>query len=286
MVRQFFWFRIGNGESTYVWYDNWCAMRPLIDMVSTRSIHREGFSLSDKVSNLVEEGFWRWPVEWNSIFHSVQFPSIQNHKDDEVWIKDLNGKFVQFSVKDIWHAFRTKDRKVTWCNVVWYPNCIPKHAFLLWLIIKNRLKTQDKVRYWETRTDVSQVCPFCDSQPDSHDHLFFRCSFSLKVWKGVCDFAKIESYSDFWGDILVKYESLTSCKAADVVTAKLVLAACCYLIWQERNLRLFKNQKRDCNQIIEAVVGIVRLKLLSSRLRSGSRKWMEVWKLPNATLEV
>ncbi|XP_076928260.1 uncharacterized protein LOC143592167 [Bidens hawaiensis] len=203
-------------------------------------------------------------------------------------------------------------RRFLWSNgdccrgkakVAWEAVCLPKSegglgirrlsefnvALLsvhIWKLLSNKESLWDKVRYWENRTDVSQVCPLCDVQPDSHGHLFFRCSFSLKVWKGVCEFAKIESYSDVWGDILVKYESFASSKSADVVTAKLVLAASCYLIWQERNLRLFKNQRRDCSQIIDAVVGIVRLKLLSSRFRSSSRKWMEVWKLPNATLEV
>ncbi|GJS81511.1 hypothetical protein Tco_0748052 [Tanacetum coccineum] len=46
-------------------------------------------------------------------------------------------------------------------------------------------------------------------------------------------------------------------KTARSVIAKLVFAASTYFIWQERNYRLFKNQKRSPNQIIDCIKTMV-----------------------------
>ncbi|GJT94359.1 hypothetical protein Tco_1089877 [Tanacetum coccineum] len=57
---------------------------------------------------------------------------------------------------------------------------IPRNAFILWLAINKKLNTQDKVAVWN-KVDVLK-CPLCNSVMDDHDHLFFGCEFSLKVW--------------------------------------------------------------------------------------------------------
>ncbi|GKA24834.1 putative reverse transcriptase domain, reverse transcriptase zinc-binding domain protein, partial [Tanacetum coccineum] len=51
------------------------------------------------------------------------------------------------------------------------------------------------------------------------------------------------------------------------VIAKLVVAASTYFIWQERNRRLFKNNKRTLNQVIDCIMSSVRLKLMSCKFK-------------------
>ncbi|GKF53770.1 hypothetical protein Tco_0160680 [Tanacetum coccineum] len=53
------------------------------------------------------------------------------------------------------------------------------------------------------------------------------------------------------------------------VIAKLVLEACAYFLWQERNWRLFKKLKRLSTQIIDCIKSVVRLKLLSCRFKKS-----------------
>ncbi|GJS25764.1 reverse transcriptase domain-containing protein [Tanacetum coccineum] len=96
---------------------------------------------------------------------------------------------------------------------VWFSCCIPKHVVHLWLVIRRRLKTQDTLRHWDNMIYALVTCSLCETQPDSHDHLFFE-----------------------------------SRKTSKSVIAKLVVAATSYFIWQERNGRLFKNMKRTVNQ--------------------------------------
>ena len=37
---------------------------PLINTISTRDIHRAGFVLQTKLSDLIHDNTWMWPTEW------------------------------------------------------------------------------------------------------------------------------------------------------------------------------------------------------------------------------
>ncbi|GJT98866.1 hypothetical protein Tco_1094384 [Tanacetum coccineum] len=145
----------------------------------------------------------------------------------------------------VWNCLRPRDAVVPWYNVVWFNYCIPRHEFHMWLVVKRRLKTHDMPRQWDIHGSLlSFQCPLCDGQPDSHEHLFFECTFAMQVWDSMKVMAGL---SNVMGSITVIVDTLipmSKHRSARSVIAKLVVAACCYYIWQERNFRLFKN-KRD-----------------------------------------
>ncbi|GJZ49218.1 retrovirus-related pol polyprotein from transposon TNT 1-94 [Tanacetum coccineum] len=112
-----------------------------------------------------------------------------------------------------------------WYDVVWFANCIPSHAFHLWLVAKRRLKTQDLLRLWDVNGAVL--------------NLGFGEVFGWSSPNVICDLFSIIV------DLLIPFAKRRSARS---VVAKLVVAACSYYIWQERNLRLFMNQKRSHSQ--------------------------------------
>ncbi|GKD48807.1 protein LAZ1, partial [Tanacetum coccineum] len=68
------------------------------------------------------------------------------------------------------------------------------------------------------------------------------------------------------------------------IISRIVLAATCYFIWQERKARLFKKSKSHI-LIYEAIVAIVRLKLISFRFKKTNthvRDMLATWKLPSS----
>ncbi|GJU10631.1 hypothetical protein Tco_1133027 [Tanacetum coccineum] len=71
-------------------------------------------------------------------------------------------------------------------------------------------------------------------------------------------------------------------RSARIVIAKLVFAASCYFIWQERNNRLFVKHKRSPDQVIEAIKTTVRLKLLTCKFKKTKmvESMLHCWKLP------
>lgn len=280
IVRRHFWYRIGSGNTVSAWYDNWCDMSPLSNLVSPRTITNVGFSLSTSVADLIHANSWLWPADWDNFIPAMDVPILYDDQPDVLCWKDNAGLVQPFSVSQVWDAIRPSDGIVNWFHFVWFKQCIPKHAFLVWLVVKKKLKTQDLLQVWEVNAPTS--CAFCGNQLDSHDHLFFQCDYPALVWKGICIRVNLDLYSDDWDIVLESFVSIADSKKADDIIAKLVLGASLYFIWQERNFRIFQQKKRTIPQLIEIIYSTVRLKLLSCHFRKTiyMRRLMDTWKLP------
>ncbi|XP_057957183.1 uncharacterized protein LOC131150472 [Malania oleifera] len=77
---------------------------------------------------------------------------------------------------DFW---RERKHKIPWVREVWFNGTQPKQAFCLWLAVKERLPTCDKLVGVETEME----CTFCKAETETMDHIFFKCNFSNEVWK-------------------------------------------------------------------------------------------------------
>ncbi|GKB35542.1 lupus La protein [Tanacetum coccineum] len=186
-----------------------------------------------------------------------------------VWISS-NGVDNEFFVSIAWDTIRPRGDVVNWHDLVWFSHAIPRHAFHLWLVIKRKLKTQDVLRQWDvsSNTNLNLLrCPLCGLQPDSHDHLFFECVFSSQVWDYLKTYAGIPNAQANLDPIISLLIMLPKKRSARSVIAKLVFAASSYFIWQERNSRLFANQRRSKDRLIEVIKTTVRLKLLTCRFK-------------------
>ena len=73
---------------------------------------------------------------------------VVDKSDGVVWT-NCNGIEMDFAVKNVCKDLRSNDPSVTWWKLVWYSQCIPKHAFILWMAIKGNIMTRDRIRSWE-----------------------------------------------------------------------------------------------------------------------------------------
>ncbi|GJT07883.1 RNA-directed DNA polymerase, eukaryota, reverse transcriptase zinc-binding domain protein [Tanacetum coccineum] len=78
--------------------------------------------------------------------------------------------------------------------------CIPSHAFVAWLAIQGRLLTWDRILSWNP--DAELKCPLSKKCPDSHNHLFFQCDYSMKVWSTMKRKAKMLILPGDWDGIV------------------------------------------------------------------------------------
>ncbi|GJY25759.1 putative RNA-directed DNA polymerase [Tanacetum coccineum] len=285
IIRRFIWSKVGNGNTTSIWYDQWSTLEPLAHRVSSRDIVRSGLTLQSKVSDIVVNGSWSWPVDLLS-----KYPFLSNYNtpinddvDRLVW-SDSHGNIKKFSVAQVWSDIRSRDTKVNWYSMVWFPSCIPRHAINLWLIIRRKLKTQDLIPSWDVSNNLGSVCSLCESIPDSHDHIFFECIFARSVWNRLKGLAGLDSSNCNIYVIIQDLLPYVKSRTTRCVIAKLVVAASAYYVWQERNWRLFQKGKRSIDQVVECIKSVVRLKLLSCKLKkskSGERL-AKLWDLPEA----
>nr|GEU56739.1 hypothetical protein [Tanacetum cinerariifolium] len=119
------------------------------------------------------------------------------------------------------------------------------------------LKTQDKLRAWDNVDWSNLKCALCELQPDSHEHLFFNCSFAQQVWNRVKDLAGLFNSSPSMDDILHGIAPFAKRRTLKSIVAKLVVAAAAYFIWQERNGRLFKESKLSVSQVSDNILNSV-----------------------------
>lgn len=116
--------------------------------------------------------------------------------DEWTWLPSA-----RFTMKDAVKVIQVQLPPVPWRSIVWGKHSIPRYATILWLACWNRMNTLDKLHTWGLTT--SNICVFCASAVETHDHLFFQCSFSTQIWNSImCRlYAGIRSFD--WQDILI-----------------------------------------------------------------------------------
>ncbi|XP_021996129.1 uncharacterized protein LOC110893325 [Helianthus annuus] len=286
LIRNHLWSELGNGENTSAWYDYWSDIGPLGDFISPRSITDADFRLDDSVANVYSTGSWAWPLAWRDIFPVlIQLDQVQltPMKQDRLLWRD-GSDIMEFSSSCVWHSFRHTAPEVNWCRIVWFAQSIPRHGFLMWLVLKGKLLTQDKILKWDIsrRKNMNMMCcMLCYQDYDSHPHLFFECKYSAQVWYNIRNKVNMGDVSSKWQEIVDWLLARARSKSARNYIAKILVAAAVYFIWQERNARTFKNQLRPSEKLSEIILNTVRYKLMGAKLRDTSnvRRLLEEWEI-------
>ena len=90
--------------------------------------------------------------------------------------------------------------EVDWDKLVWDAAIMPKHAFIFWLAIQDRLSTFDRLVKWGWQGNL--LCGFCRNKCESRDHIFFECSFSSRMWQQVVWECLLQQVPDHWGAVI------------------------------------------------------------------------------------
>ncbi|GJZ59819.1 RNA-directed DNA polymerase, eukaryota, reverse transcriptase zinc-binding domain protein [Tanacetum coccineum] len=204
-------YKIRNGRSISICHDNWVGLPTLDSFISRREIYAAGFSNDDTIIDCISDSSWKWPSEWTTKFptlHMYKVPILKNAVEHKLMWKNNNGEIMEFASGRVWKDIRCLNRKVQWWKVVWFPQNIPRHAFVLWLAVKGKLVTQDKLSLWHP--DKDWKCPLCMKIEDSHRHLFFECDFSKEVWSKIHILAKVFNVNNL--EDCVERLSILPCK--------------------------------------------------------------------------
>ncbi|PWA45049.1 protein RMD5 [Artemisia annua] len=137
-----------NQESVSSTYAEWSTIGILGEVLSTRNIHNARLSENLKVSEMIVNEQWRWPNSWREQFPmlvNLNVPKLNPQKQDITMWRCANGSLNEFSSRIAWEHISQNYEKVKWCNVVWFSQCNPRMAFVLWMAVKRRLQTQDRI---------------------------------------------------------------------------------------------------------------------------------------------
>ncbi|XP_059311442.1 uncharacterized protein LOC132063007 [Lycium ferocissimum] len=103
-----------------------------------------------------------------------------------------------FSIKQVYQKLRGNHLKVTSRRLVCNNQGAPKWIFILYLALNKRLYTRDRLTQWGITEQL--VCPLCGTENETVEHLFFKCSYSARVWEKIVEWQGYNRYAMEWTD--------------------------------------------------------------------------------------
>ncbi|GJW51259.1 RNA-directed DNA polymerase, eukaryota, reverse transcriptase zinc-binding domain protein [Tanacetum coccineum] len=113
------------------------------------------------------------------------------------------------------------------------------------------------------------LCPLCNTVNDSHNHLFFLCEYSKAVWKDMVKKMNLKMISYNWMDIVTDLIEIRNENNIWNVVRRISFAVVVYFIWQERNQRIFRSEKRKADSLHIVICKVVKLKLMNIKVKDS-----------------
>lgn len=167
IARPFLDCHLGSGSTARFWHDNWTGLGPLIDLAGANGPRVSGIHRLATVAEAEANGSWHLPRGRHSILLLLRaaLPSqpglVPACSDEFKWLNTTNNSPGIFSASTTWDCLHPPGHSVTWHDSVWFPQRIPKHAFIHWLVARDRLTTRDRLRSWGLQ--VPSECLLCDA---------------------------------------------------------------------------------------------------------------------------
>ena len=139
--------------------------------------------------------------------------------------------------------------KTTW--KVWAP---PKVKFFSWLAIQNRIWTADRLqkRGWEN----CGLCALCRRANETSGHLFFKCRFTLPIWRMVKAWLGLGALEmNRWGterNIKCWWTSMSKPNTTNRKAMASLTMLVCWVIWNERT-RVFQKKSTPPHYILKLI---------------------------------
>jgi hypothetical protein len=266
-------FEAGTGENIHLWIDNWHPFGALVEKFGFRIVYDSCSNLEAKLSSVLKDGIWCWRPAHSEDLVEIQTKLPEMHLgivDSPVWTISRSGVYVS---ADTWNHFRIKRSCVNWWPLVWHSYSIHKQTFILWLVVKNRLTTGDRMLAWGYKGDTT--CVICRNGTESRNHLFFGCGFWSRLWRTFMERCNIPNPPNDWEDILEEGCRSWKTKAMKGVLCRLVLSATVYEIWKARNVIRHGGQIKTEEQILKSIIWEVRYRVSGKRSfeeESGNKK--------------
>ncbi|CAA7043732.1 unnamed protein product [Microthlaspi erraticum] len=108
---------------------------------------------------------------------------------------------------------------------------------------------------WGYETDG--LCLLCGTEMESHNHLFFQCSFTAFVWRNLFLHLQLSNVPMAWDPLLTWLQDIH----LDVTTRLALLQAwqgAIYELWKERNRRMHDGVTLSHSHVLRLVLSSVK----------------------------
>ncbi|KAL0845810.1 hypothetical protein Bca101_019056 [Brassica carinata] len=203
----------------------------------------------------------------------VLAPAEDANKDQLLWRHGEDDYKTWFSSSITWDQVRVRHPTVTWNELIWFPQTIPRFSFIAWLSIRNRLSTGYRTQAW----GELQQCRFCGGPQETRVHLFFAYSYTYTVWTGTTG-SLLPRSSPNWNFTITMLLSRRRSASATCLL-RMSFQAVIHSLWRERNSRKHNGLSCTVQEFTCMIDKMIRNRLSSLRsknmaLFSTIMEWM------------
>ncbi|KAL2238041.1 UNVERIFIED_CONTAM: hypothetical protein Sindi_0995800 [Sesamum indicum] len=274
-------YRIGDGSTFYLWKDPWHHLGALINKFSLGPITM-GLDASIPLCSVIHDGQWYWLMITDREYLEItlMLPQIFGGDDRIVWRFPRSSPTTQ----DIYLLIMSPGSKVGWTSLLSGSLKIPRHMFILWLAILEKLATTDKP--WLSHLCNCVLCN--EDMVESHTHLFFRCRYNRRCISSIRQLTRFPWPNRDWARDIDWGTKKWRGKHIINVAYRALLGSCIYHIWKERNMRKFEHEERLPSTLARLIVEDIRYRIISIELasfvrtRALYRQWRISWPIENS----
>ena len=260
-ARNFIRKEVGNGKHTSFWYETWCQLGCLKEVMGDRGFIAIGIENTATVADVLRTHRRRRHRvrilnEIEDEIDKLRSGSAQDMDDVPLW-RSADDKYgATFSSKKTWMRLRVRREVCTWSRGVWFSQATPKYSFMTWIAMRNRMHTGDKMQAWNAL--INTECVLCHEVQETCQHLFFSCPYSLAVWECLVRGILKEKFTAVWDDI-VEIISGSAYPATEMFLLRYSFQAALHNIWWERNARRHGEEPKDARLLSKLVDKTIRL---------------------------
>lgn len=154
------------------------------------------------------------------------------------------------------------------------------------MAILGGLNTGDRLQIFGV--SQSAECVFCHHSCEDHNHLFFECPFSERVWTCIKGKINVDWPSTQWNDLIQIIAKSVKGKSLGAIISKLAFACTVYQLWIARNNRVFRKDMLLEEVVIKCIVDMVRFRVMhitNLNPYHTDRWYLNSWRLPHTMLK-
>ncbi|XP_017228409.1 uncharacterized protein LOC108203764 [Daucus carota subsp. sativus] len=275
LALRFINYEVGSGSLFSFWHDPWVDGASLLSKCHPTIISLADSSTNALAGQYILNGSWNLPpsnhLDLRNLRRIVSAVPIRG-RDNISW-NSLTGNMVR--VSSIWNSMHMLPSPPMWTSAVWHPLAIPKCAFTLWLALKGRLLTKDRMQRFNMQTDLK--CELCHNAVENHSHIFGSCPFIDFILSG-----HSFQFTGCWESYVRGNFLLGRPQGIRKQLGALFIAISIYLVWQERNARIHNR----AHPTPESIIRFNAKRMLREKLHSCHQFQKAVLKDNNLVMDL
>ncbi|KAL2934382.1 LINE-1 reverse transcriptase-like protein [Bienertia sinuspersici] len=187
-----------------------------------------------------------------------------------VWLANPKG----YTIASGYSWLRGDQEKVDWSGWVWNRLNIPKHRFICWLAMWNRLKTRSRLVLMGVTP--SDLCPCCEQNAETLQHLLFECPFGSRMWDMLKEKTGVNATTDSLQNCNVWLQSVKNRFRRAVLQS--MATAVVYHIWRIRNDVIWNQAIRRPDVVFQSLYREIYWRILSvlpKKISLVDRRWLK-----------